>query len=80
MIMSDCEAEKPGKNYPQVICKINKLTGSMALVPILTQDFAILAWFSREARTSAKCSTQAFIRMFVETIGNINGSVGLLSS
>jgi hypothetical protein len=46
--------------------------------PISTQDFAILAWFSIEARASARLLTQGFLRNLVEMIGN--GSVGLPSS
>jgi len=46
--------------------------------PISTQDFAILAWFSMEAKASARCSTQGFPRQLVEVIGN--GSVELPSS
>jgi hypothetical protein len=38
--------------------------------PILTQDFAILAWLSSEAKVSARSSTQEFLRKWVEVIRN----------
>jgi hypothetical protein len=44
----------------------------------LTQDFAILAWFSKEARASVMSSTQALETKLVETM--VNGSVELPSS
>src|ERR1700683_3404927 len=61
-----------------------RLTSSLAAwhqwlkFPISTQDFAILAWFSTEARALVRCSTQASLRKLVETIGN--GCVELPSS
>ena len=46
--------------------------------PILTQDFAILAWFSTEAKASVMSPTQALETKLVETM--VNGSVELPSS
>jgi hypothetical protein len=44
----------------------------------LTQDFAISAWFSTEARASVMSSTQALETKLVETM--VNGTVELPSS